>query len=358
MFENTNTSNTFRLLSILAIKRPHASEGEQQFIEQFLDPYGDALLTLSQANDDIAAYVLINPMADGTASTTLFSCHIDTVHYAATTTDYKNHVVYDANLGIAYKDKADATCLGADDGAGIWLMLEMYDAGVPGTYVFHRGEERGGIGSKAVAANYPDWLKSFKRAVAFDRRGTTSVITEQGWSGECCSDAFASALASALNKESGFRFVPDPSGIYTDTAEYADLIPECTNISCGYEHEHSSNETLDVAFLTDLLRVCLRVEWDALPTERDPSIPRPTRYDYGWNVDFKTARKGTFNDPFDEWDIHGMGWRELTKWCKNNPEDAADLIMSFADRLVDAQLTEDDEDKDDATAVAYPGCYF
>ena len=30
-------------------------------------------------------------------------------------------------------------------------------------------------------------------------------------------------------------YATDPTGIFTDTANFVDIIPECTNISCGYE---------------------------------------------------------------------------------------------------------------------------
>ena len=38
--------------------------------------------------------------------------------------------------------------------AGIWLLLEMIDAGVPGVYALHYGEERGGVGSSGLAEHH------------------------------------------------------------------------------------------------------------------------------------------------------------------------------------------------------------
>jgi hypothetical protein len=327
-----------RLLSILALKRGHGSIGEDIAVERFLIPYNPGILT-DKVTGEISAYVITT---DNEART-LFSCHTDTVHSSTTASDTNNHVVYDANLKLAYKDKTDPTPLGADDGAGWWLMMEMIDAEIPGTYLFHRGEERGGIGSKAIARDYEDFLKTFDKAVAFDRRGTTSVITEQGWSGACASTEFAAALAAELNATTpGFAFEPDDTGIYTDTAEYAHLIPECTNLSCGYENEHSHSEILDVEFLIKLRDACLIVNWDALPTKRTPARPVFDKYDFG-AFEFRTAakkgKKGKTGLPEDEFDVADMGYRQAVKYCKEHPEEAADLLLVFADQLVEAYET-------------------
>lgn len=324
-----------RLLSILALKRGHGSIGESIAVERFLSPYNHTAL-LDKLTGEVSAYMIT--VGEHT-STTLFSCHTDTVHSAATL-ECENHVVYDANLMLAYKDKDDPTPLGADDGAGWWLMMEMIDAEVPGTYLFHRGEERGGIGSKAIARDHEDFLKTFNRAIAFDRRGTTSVITEQGLSGVCASTEFAAALAAGLNATTqGFAFAPDDTGIYTDTAEYAHLIPECTNLSCGYDSEHSHMETLDVEFLVKLRDACIALNWDALPTKRTPARRPAFEYDFGaykFGAASKWSGKNKKSLPEDEFDVSNMGFRQAVKYCKNHPEEAADLLLLFADMLVEA----------------------
>jgi hypothetical protein len=113
----------------------------------------------------------------------------------------------------------------------------------------------------------------FDRAIAFDRRGTDSVITHQGY-GRCCSDIFGQALATALNGDDfNLMYSTDDSGVYTDTAEFVDNIPECTNISIGYYSEHGEREHLDVNHLQRLADAVLLFDWDALPVERDPKIP-------------------------------------------------------------------------------------
>ncbi len=204
-------------------------------------------------------------------SVTLFTAHLDTVHQ----TDGINSVIFDEELEWMWKE--DGQPLGADDGAGIWILYNMIKAGVSGSYLFTVGEECGGVGAKAVAAHHSKWLANFGRAIAFDRMGTTSVITHQRH-GRCCSDQFAIALSAALTEgmaQSDYLpeciYQPDDGGVYTDTAEFTNLIPECTNISVGYANAHTGREELDVGYLKGLLATCLMVVWNTLPIGRDPA---------------------------------------------------------------------------------------
>ena len=113
------------------------------------------------------------------------------------------------------------TILGADDKAGMTILLWMIKHNVPGLYCFFIGEEVGCIGSKAASKD-PQFLK-YDRMISFDRRGTTSVITHQS-SKRCCSDKFAIELANQLN-QSGLELAPDDTGVYTDSAEFDHRLP-------------------------------------------------------------------------------------------------------------------------------------
>lgn len=257
-----------RLHDMLRYKRPHLSKSEADWIERFIKPYQPTLI-------DDAALVITVPNSDGDTPTVMFSCHTDTVHHE----DGMQHICYNRTTQTYYKK--DGKPLGADDAAGAWVMLEMIDAGVPGVYVFHRGEERGGLGSSHIADKHYDFLAQFDYAVAFDRKGSTSVITHQGLS-RCCSDAFAQALADAFNDDGISMYTPDDTGVFTDTANYIDDIPECTNISCGYANEHTGNESLHLPTLFALRDACVRVDWQSLPVERDPSI----RDNKKWSWDY------------------------------------------------------------------------
>jgi hypothetical protein len=53
-------------------------------------------------------------------------------------------------------------------------------------------------------------------------------------------------------------------GIFTDTAIYAPIVPECINISCGYYNEHTYQETLDLVHLDWLVGAAIALDWQSL----------------------------------------------------------------------------------------------
>jgi hypothetical protein len=235
------------IMELFSYCRPMGSKTEQEFVDKFLMPAGFK-------RDDHQNLILTL----GRAPRILFSSHMDTVHDEEGRQDL---ILKDGIL----TQTSGSSCLGGDDTAGIWLMLEMIKAGIEGVYIIHYGEERGGIGSRAKATKEPLFFAGIDAAIAFDRAGYSDVITHQ-FGQRTASDAFA----RSLSKELGDTFEPCSHGIYTDTAEYADLVPECTNISVGYSHAHSPREEQDVTFLIALRQALLQVDWSNLVIERDP----------------------------------------------------------------------------------------
>lgn len=243
------------LVKLLSTCRYHGSVGEAHFIKSWLEPvthYHDAAGNL---------YAITDP-----DSRTLFSCHTDTCQKAAGDALAQKLTIRGYQVGTNNKWP-----MGADDGTGIWIMLNLIAAKVPGTYIFHRGEEVGGIGSTWIAKNRPEFLARFDRAIAFDRAGTTDIITHQAGD-RCSSDTFAKALGGALfAQDPQLKMNPCKHGVFTDTANYLHVIPECTNLSVGYESQHTNRETQNLLFAERLAKACLMVDWENLPTERDPT---------------------------------------------------------------------------------------
>ena len=217
-------------------------------------------------------------------SRTIFASHLDTVSKVH---EPVNHVL------DGFMIKTDGTTtLGADDKAGVTILTWMMKNEIPGLYYFFIGEECGCIGSSAAAKSGD--FKDYDRIISFDRRATTSIITHQSWS-RCCSDEFADAFCQELNK-SGLSYVKDDGGVYTDSAEFVDIIPECTNVSVGYYKEHTFNESQDIEHLVKLADACLKVDWENLPTKRDPLVYEAKEYKTSkWSGIYSGSR-------FDEWD--------------------------------------------------------
>jgi hypothetical protein len=197
-------------------------------------------------------------------SDVMFTSHLDTATSAYTKV---NHVIDGSII------KTDGTSiLGADDKAGVTVMLNMIEKQVPGLYYFFLGEEVGCVGSKKVAEKQKvEKIPYINKVISFDRRGTDSIITFQA-SSRCCSDKFGEELSKRLNEvESTFKYKNDPTGVYTDSAQFVKIYPECTNISVGYYSEHTFSERQDIEHLAKLAEACTKIDWNTLPVERDPS---------------------------------------------------------------------------------------
>lgn len=257
MNEFTTLMNT--LDTALSLKRGHGSETEARFVAWLSK---QVCPTLIDGGGNI--HVELG------SSRTIFTAHTDSVHHEEGENKIRKTLTY---------WHAEGAALGADDGCGIALMLHMIAAGVPGRYIFFRGEECGGIGSGWLAAEMPQLLKRYDRAIAFDRAGLGDVITHQS-GGRCCSDVFANALADAMNIN-GLMYMPDSTGVYTDTAEFTHIIPECTNLSVGYEHQHGDREELNLLHFVAVAEVVTKIDWEALPTSRDPKVKEPRYSRYG-----------------------------------------------------------------------------
>ncbi|ALI98101.1 hypothetical protein [Rufibacter tibetensis] len=191
-------------------------------------------------------------------SATLFTAHLDTC-----SSEYEkvNHV-FEGNI-----IRTDgSTILGGDNKAGVTILLYLISKGVPGTYYFFVGEEIGCLGSRAALRADASFFAQFKRAVAFDRRKVGSIITHQR-GGRCCSEQFADALSHQFSNQ-GLDYQADPYGVFTDTAVFVDVIPECTNLSSGVWGEHTSEEYVDILLLEEIARAAERIAWDSLPTHR------------------------------------------------------------------------------------------
>ena len=198
-------------------------------------------------------------------------------------------------------------------------MCEMIRADVPGLYIFHRAEEVGGLGSRHIASETPDLLAGIKCAIALDRKGFTNIITHQF--SRCCSDAFALSLADQLNQGfAGDGWAADDTGVFTDTANYTDLVDECTNLSVGYFQAHTSNECLNYMFLGDLLDTLVHLDQSRLVIERSPGAT-------------DTHQVGYWGGHFDAWD----NAPDLLRLCREHPDAASSMLEEFGVNANDFQ---------------------
>ena len=247
-------------------------------------------------------------------SDVMFTSHLDTATSTVTTV---THVFDDKIIKTDGK-----SILGADDKAGVTIMLYMIENKIPGLYYFFLGEEVGCVGSRKVAnVQKEKKIEGINKVISFDRRGTDSVITFQS-SKRCCSDKFGEELSKQLNlADSNFSYKNDPTGVLTDSIQFIDIYPECTNISVGYYSEHTFSERQDINHLIKLAEACLLLNWNDLPVERDPSKTEYKSYGgyggydgYGW----------------DDYDYDYSNRSRINKWNKR-VESRTDKVF-FADK--------------------------
>ncbi len=304
------------LARALSVKRPHNTPAVSDFTEWLFNALPAELKSFTSV--DGAGNLHIDNRIAG--SKTLFIAHVDTVHREVGA----NKIRKTSSMWYA-----DGAPLGADDGAGVAMLMHMIHADIKGYYIFSQGEECGGIGAKHLEKNHADLLKQFDRAIAFDRRGTDSIISHQGW-GRCASDTFCQALADELNlHDENLMYTTDDTGVYTDTAEFTDIIPECTNISVGYDHEHSQQECLNIHHYELLSQAVLAVQWDKLPTDRDPTVPeyKKTKYDTAWWSNYGVYGDATTHNKQVDSKYFGT-WQDDDYW------QTEDLIDAIYDAMV------------------------
>ena len=228
------------------------------------NPYGSEkyiLDILPELNKDIFGnyYQII-----GENTQTMFTAHLDnrckneeTVKIKITTND---------DNGEEFISTDGNTILGADDKAGVTVLLYMIHNNIQGLYYFFIGEESGCIGSKNLYSKFDeiDYLKNIKRCITFDRKDINSIITHQS-DIQCCSMKFAKALQKEYDRFD-INLELDSTGIWSDGAEFIDKIKECTNLSVGFYNEHENSEKQNISYLNRFCDASININWDELPT--------------------------------------------------------------------------------------------
>jgi len=252
------------LTSMLKYRRQQFSDSQKEFCVRFLHPvFGKP--------DKAGNYIKII----GDKPKVCFASHHDTVHREDGM--QKIEIVNDV---ISLAPNSGSSCLGADCTTGIWLQLEMIEAGIEGVYVCHSSEEIGCVGSKALIDRSPKWLRHVEAVISFDRKGDSEIITHQmGY--RTASDAFAHSLADAL----GLPLQPSPNGSYTDSNEYRYRVSECTNLAVGYYAQHTKNETQDLKYLLKLRDALITADFSNLVFERDPNAVEMDHWG-DWGADY------------------------------------------------------------------------
>lgn len=168
--------------------------------------------------------------------------HLDTINTHSKCGDkLHNNDIVDFTDGFMLKPTTTYSCLGADDRAGVYMVLEHY---VQLLDNFHIGvfcdEEVGGYGSNELTE-----LTDVSCFIGLDREGSMEVAT-YGYNNRELIDLFVSK---------GFKEV---RGSFTDASVLAGIHNKpCVNLSVGYYGQHSDGEYVLFKDMEDTLKVIL-----------------------------------------------------------------------------------------------------
>jgi hypothetical protein len=129
--------------------------------------------------------------------------------------------------------------------------------------------------------------------------------------------------------------VLDDTGIYTDTAEFFHLVPNCTNISVGYQNEHTKKETLNKMYIEALRDSLIAADWtqlDFTPPKPDPVVPALTKYaDTDYRL-FEANQRSLFEKP--DLDVGPLQIADfLYDYSDRLPQDLRDRALKLAQKI-------------------------
>ena len=164
----------------------------------------------------------------------LLVAHLDTVHEKPVTEICKTK---DGNIWMSPQG------IGGDDRCGVYALVTAYQKSkVKPWMLFTCGEEVGGIGADAFAADYAkslhdERLDSIKCIVEVDRKGSNDAVYY-----DCGNEEFENYITS--------------KGFETETGSFSDIsyiAPEmgvaAVNLSSGYYNAHQKHEYINIAEL-------------------------------------------------------------------------------------------------------------
>lgn len=127
--------------------------------------------------------------------------------------------------------------LGADDGIGICIALQLLNKLEDIKIIFTTQEEMGGIGAYTACYN-KDFFKNINFFIQADRKGNSDLIIDTNGI-KSGSDDFISDI-SDLSEKYGYK---ENIGTFTDVGIFSEEFKlSGVNISCGYKNEHMKSE--------------------------------------------------------------------------------------------------------------------
>lgn len=170
--------------------------------------------------------------------------------------------------------------LGADDRAGIYIILNLIANGFRPTVIFTDLEEKGGIGADALIRKYPNCpIEGCKALIQLDRQGMKDAVYY-----DCNNKDFEKKISS-------YGFVTD-WGTFSDISVIA---PQwgiaAVNLSVGYEREHTYTEILNTSDCDATMYKVQSMLKDCIHWPKYKYIPAPPQFFLGGKEPWWSANK-------------------------------------------------------------------
>lgn len=144
------------------------------------------------------------------------------------------HIYFDERKGVFWSPEG----LGADDRAGIYIILKILSNGYLPTIILTTNEELGGVGASQLVTDYSEPITNLKYLIQLDRKGFNDAVFY-----DCLNKDFIKYIEN-------FGFI-ETDGIFSDISIICPAWKIAgVNLSIGYFNEHSYIETLS-AFIME-----------------------------------------------------------------------------------------------------------
>ena len=225
----------------------YAVSGKEKPVRKYLQKKLEGVVDTMKV-DDYGNLLAEKSYGDGDGAVVLLSAHMDTVRGVL-----KNRNIIQNNDIIM----ADVGALGADDRAGIAIILDVLDrtprTGFNGVIkiAFSREEEIGCIGAGKIKE---EWYEDVDLAIVVDRRGNRDIVT--GCFDAFCSDSVGYFMED-VSKMADMNWQCVEGGI-SDALVFSSVGVNSINISAGYYNEHTDREYASLTDMKDSVKLIIQ----------------------------------------------------------------------------------------------------
>lgn len=237
------------LLTLLKINGVSGEEAEiRNWLYSSLDSHVDELFIDRRGN-----LIGNKKIGTGKGATIMLSAHMDTVRGVK-----KGKVIIDKGEIVIAKYNGRRAILGADDRAGIAIILEVLN-NIPESFngniklAFTVSEEVGSAGADSIDDSF---FNDVDLAIVVDRKGNRDIVV--GYDVPFCSDEVGFFMEN-VSKSIGMDWKCVKTDELSDASVFANNNVNTVNVSAGYENEHTINEFVSVVNMKDTVELIRQV---------------------------------------------------------------------------------------------------